>query len=82
MSGVFTDEFIASARDTFSKDDGDESVKLLLEALAGPLGINKHRNFFILDGNDASFIAGTDNNLGSNLDKTPNLIAAMVGNVM
>ena len=54
-----------------------EQLKIL-NTYRGVLGIDDYRNFFIL-GVNGNFIAGSDAELGKNLQKTSNLIAAMKG---
>lgn len=56
----------------------EEQLKIL-NTYRGVLGIDDYRNFYILDG-DGKFLLGSDSELGKNLQKTPNLIAAMSGN--
>ena len=54
-----------------------EQLKILT-TYRGVLGIDDYRNFFIL-GENGNFMGGSDSELGKNLQKTPNLIAAMKG---
>ena len=44
----------------------------------GNLGINEYRNIYILD-MDGNYLAGTNDELGRSLLRTPNMLAAMTG---
>ncbi len=54
-----------------------EQLKIL-NTYRGVLGIDDYRNFYILDMN-GNFLEGSDSELGKNLQKSANLIAAMRG---
>ncbi len=58
-------------------DFATEQLKIL-NTYRGVLGIDDYRNFYILDA-DGAFLEGSDSELGNNLQKTANLIAAMRG---
>ena len=55
-----------------------DSMKLTLDSYSGVLGIDDFRNYFILD-TLGNYVFGSDDELGSSLNKTPNLIAALNG---
>ena len=59
------------------EDFAREQLKIL-NTYRGVLGIDDYRNFYILD-RDGVFLEGSDSELGSTLQKTTNLIAAMRG---
>jgi len=48
---------------------------------AGRLGINQNRNYYILDAKTAGYLDGSDPQTGDLLEKTPNIIAAMSGQI-
>lgn len=56
-----------------------EDQKSILDAYSSRLGIDDYRSYYILD-EDGNFLAGSDAG-GSTLAKTPNLIAAMNGEI-
>ena len=58
------------------REDFYELQKERLKAEAGNLGINNYRNLYILDMN-GDYLAGTNDELGQSLAKTPNMLAAM-----
>ena len=57
-----------------------ERQKEILRAQHGNLGINTHRNLYILD-MAGTFLAGTNEELGAGLVVTQNILEAMNGNV-
>ncbi len=58
--------------------ESTERQKEILRSYSSQLGINKSRNYYILDGN-GEYLDGSDARLGAELEKTPNLISAMAG---
>ena len=76
-------EIFNDLRSSMRNDDFALRQKDILEAHSGRLGINKYRNFYILDLNDGKYLAGSDDELGINIvisPITPNILAAMNGN--
>ncbi|MBQ8552499.1 MAG: HAMP domain-containing protein [Clostridia bacterium] len=65
-------------RGALAVDDFASEQLKILNSYRGVLGIDDYRNFYILDG-DGAFLEGSDSELGSTLQKTTNLIAAMRG---
>jgi len=51
-------------------------IENMLKPEYGNLGISDFRNLYILD-MDGKYLSGTDDNFGSSLEKTPNMVAAM-----
>ena len=80
MTNVFTPDFILSLENT-AKDGGSTSLKDYMIAYSVSLGINQNRNFYILDGKSGEYITGSDDDFGSSLALTPNILAAMNGKV-
>ena len=66
---------LLSALDTY---ESTERQKEILRSYSSQLGINKSRNYYILDANGV-YLDGSDSRLGAQLEKTPNLISAMAG---
>lgn len=52
----------------------------ILDAYGGVLGIDDYRNYYVLNAN-GEFLEGSDSELGKNLTKTENMLAAMKGEV-
>ena len=52
----------------------------ILKAYASSIGVDKHRNYYVLDIN-GNFKEGSDKNLGSELEITPNIVSAMNGEI-
>ena len=80
MDTVFDPEgpLYADLLDALDTYEATERQKEILRSYSSQLGINKSRNYYILDGNGV-FLDGSDARLGAELEKTPNLIAAMAG---
>ena len=54
------------------------SLKAVLQSFSARLGIDSYRNYYILD-EDGTMLDGSDESLGQELLKTPNMLAAMNG---
>ena len=88
----YSDDFFSQMETAFDEDstltaellaafaDEDFAVRQseTLRAYSGVLGIDKYRDFYVLDGN-GDYRYGSDSSDGEDLEKTPNLIAAMSG---
>ncbi len=93
VNGFYMDEFTSQMERNLS--EGGDLAKELSDALLGEdfvgeqlkilntyrgvLGIDDYRNFYILDEN-GNYLEGSDSELGRNLQKTSNLMAAMNDN--
>lgn len=92
--GYYNDQFSACMTQNFGEDaqlrqylvaamtdaDGDFAAKQksILASYASRLGIDDYRNYYILDA-DGNFLNGSDTAGGEALAETPNLVAAMNG---
>ena len=92
--GYYNDQFAACMTQNFGEDaqlrqyleaamtdaDGDFAAKQksILASYASRLGIDDYRNYYILDA-DGNFLDGSDTAGGEALAGTPNLVAAMNG---
>lgn len=92
--GYYNDQFAACMTQNFGEDaqlrqylvaamtdaDGDFAAKQksILASYASRLGIDDYRNYYILDA-DGNFLNGSDTAGGEALAETPNLVAAMNG---
>lgn len=92
--GYYNDQFAACMTQNFGEDaqlrqylvaamtdaDGDFAAKQksILTSYASRLGIDDYRNYYILDA-DGNFLDGSDTAGGEALAETPNLVAAMNG---
>lgn len=93
VNGFYMDEFTSQMEKNMSEssslvkelssalhnDDFAKEQFEILNTYRGVLGIDDYRNFYILD-NDGNYLEGSDSELGKNLPKTANLMAAMSGN--
>lgn len=93
----YLNDFYAQMSDKFMYDQdfvdalrirGDEesnevdAIQAVLEANVGALGVDSHtRNYYILNGTTGAYLAGTNDELGAELEPTPNLNAALRGSV-
>ena len=78
MSSVFTSEFIL----TLEENAGDgNALQGMIEAYSAPLGIDEYRCFYVLDGRTGAYLSGSDDDYGAQLQLTPNVLAAMNGQV-
>lgn len=64
----------------FDSEDCYEKQNEILKAYSSSLGIDNHRNYYVLDIN-GRFLAGSDAQLGAQLEITPNIVSAMNGEV-
>lgn len=83
MDDVFGEnnaDFISSLRSAAAQGD-TERIQEMLEAKAGPLGIDyRTRNYYILDG-DGNYLAGSTEKTSKGLATTANLASAINGKV-
>ncbi len=92
VNSFYMDEFVEQMEQNLSKGSpltdeltnamsgenfSSEQLKIL-NTYRGVLGIDDYRNFYVLDMN-GNFLEGSDSELGKNLQKSANLIAAMRG---
>jgi two-component system sensor histidine kinase VicK len=70
--------FVNSLREEAAQTDGVHTIREMIEAKAGDLGLNSNtRNFYILDGRTGLFLDGSDDRKGfESLQTTPNLLTA------
>ncbi len=95
VAGFYTREFYSQMADVFNEDqslyrdlststgEDEDSVAMIRDVLrgyAGALGIDSRtRNYYILDGETARYLGGSDDEGGPTLEITPNLTAALSG---
>lgn len=78
---VFTTDFIVSLDKTSKSNTPVESIHEVLSAYSSAIGIDSYRNFYILDKKNGEYIAGSNEELGKAITKTPNIISAISGSV-
>lgn len=81
MTKVFTPEFILTLEKNAEQSDAQMAIKKVLMAHSGSLGLDEYRNFYILDGKNGKYLAGSDDALGAKQEITPNMTTAMNGEV-
>lgn len=92
VNHFYTDDFVTQMEQNFAVDgqlyaaiegalgeaDYVVSLKAVLQSFSARLGIDSYRNYYILD-EDGTMLDGSDETLGQELLKTPNMLAAMNG---
>ncbi|MBQ3126034.1 MAG: hypothetical protein IJC15_03100, partial [Clostridia bacterium] len=92
VNHFYTNDFVTQMEQNFAADGQlygaiagvmeDEgyvsSLKAVLQSFSARLGIDSYRNYYILD-EDGTMLDGSDESLGQELLKTPNMLAAMNG---
>ena len=70
--------FVNTLRKEAAQADGQVTIRQMIEAKAGDLGLNSStRNFYLLDGRTGAFLEGSDDQKGfESLQTTPNLLTA------
>ena len=72
-------EFVTDLRNAAGDDNGAESLRKMLDANAGPLGIDyRTRNYFVLDGTTGAWLAGSAGEDALPMEQSPNLLTARV----
>lgn len=84
MDAVFSDEELSNNLNAVF--DAADPAKRIMEVVepysdAGRLGINESRNYYVFDVNTGVYIDGSEPLLGSLIEKTPNLITALNGEI-
>ena len=75
--GLDQREFVSDLRNAAEDDDGAESLREMLDANAGPLGIDYHtRNYFVLDGKTGAWLAGSASADALPMEQSLNLLTA------
>ena len=75
--GVDQREFMSDLRAAAAGEDGAEQIRQMLQANAGPLGIDySTRNYFVLDGESGAYLTGSDSEDALPLAQSPNLLTA------
>ena len=81
MEEVVTQRFLAELSSVCGDEDAPERLREMISAYAGPLGIDTNRDFYILSDNSGEYLTGSNDQLGVNLEITPNIIRALNGEV-
>ena len=80
MAEVFTTEFLDTMIRNSENTNAAQKLKEMVEAYSASLGIDANRNFYILSKN-GEYICGSNDILGRDLEKTPNVISALNGKI-
>ena len=80
MQEVFADPDLYYDMTTPAEEeaDGTEALKRVMDAYVGVMGVDgRSRNYYILDGVTGKYLAGSDDEGGPLLEKTPNMLSAL-----
>ena len=81
MESGITPTLLTELQTAMEGDNYAEKQKeIIVRGFTGALGIDSYRNFYILDMN-GGFLAGSNDELGEKLIKTPNMLKGMKGEV-
>lgn len=80
VDGVFAQNGVAESLSETAAESREDGLRSMLAANESKLGINDYRNYYILDGN-GTFLTGSNEALGRELERTSNIIAAMAGEI-
>ena len=92
VSSFYLNEFYSQMQEVFAdqdlyydmttpadgEEDSTEALKRVMDAYVGVMGVDgRNRNYYILDGVTGKYLAGSGDEGGPLLDKTPNLLCAL-----
>lgn len=80
VDGLFDYNMRVSLSEAAKEPDGDQRLALIVSAYTSLLGIDAHRNYYILD-QDGNCLRTSSTGGAADLEMTPNLLAAMAGNI-
>lgn len=81
MEEVFTQRFLAELSSACADELAPDRLREMLDAYTGSLGIDANRDFYVLSSNSGEYLTGSNDQLGVNLEITPNIIRALNGQV-
>ena len=81
VRSVFSNAELADDLRTVAEEtDAPDRIAEILRANSGQLGIDSgRRNYFVLDGQTAAYLTGSDAERGASLSITPNILTALTG---
>ncbi len=81
VASVFDQDTIGKLDALAKGENAEKKIKGMLEAYATSLGINRYRNYYILDGKTGAFLTGSNESVDQDLSLTSNILSAMAGEV-
>lgn len=81
MEEVFTQRFLSELSSACAEENAPDLLREMIAAYSGPLGIDTNRDFYILSDNSGEYLTGSNDQLGINLEITPNIIHALNGQI-
>ena len=78
VENAFAGDFFSQIVSASESDDAIDRIASIIDGYAGRIGISSSRNVYVLDGKTGGVIYRADKSIVDNVEKTPNIIAAMV----
>ena len=79
VENAFAGDFFSQIVSASESDDAIDRIASIIDGYAGRIGISSSRNVYVLDGKTGGVIYRADKSIVDNVEKTPNIIAAMNG---
>ena len=79
VESAFAGDFFSQIVSASESDDAIDRIASIIDGYAGRIGISSSRNVYVLDGRTGGVIYRADKSIVDNVEKTPNIIAAMNG---
>ena len=80
VESVISTDMLRSLEEDTAAADGANSIRDVLRANIGTLGINDYRNYYVLDA-EGRYLTGSNETIGRELTRTSSIVAAMAGEV-
>ena len=81
MDGVFGSDFAQLIQSGAEKPEAQSNLQNTLGAYSGRLGLDVYRRGYLLEGRTGRVLYSTEGNTASNIDRTPNIITALAGDI-
>lgn len=79
VESAFEGDFFSQIVSASETEDAIDRIASIIDGYAGRIGISSSRNVYVLDGRTGGVIYRADKSIVDNVEKTPNIIAAMNG---
>ena len=79
VESAFSGDFFSQVVSASGTEDAIPRIASIIDGYAGRIGISSSRNVYVLDGRTGGVIYRADKSIVDNVEKTPNIIAAMNG---
>ena len=79
VESAFEGDFFSQIVSASGTENAIDRIASIIDGYAGRIGISSSRNVYVLDGKTGGVIYRADKSIVDNVEKTPNIIAAMNG---